>query len=66
MYADFIEAMKALEVIVEAVMASISPPSFDTLKLSCDGFLPLMSPLVLNHSEALAPSPGVSFVSSME
>ena len=40
---------KALEVMVAAVIASMSPPSFDTFSLSLPGFLPitllLLSPL---------------------
>ena len=57
------EERKALEDIVEAVIASISPPSLLTSNFTLSGFFQIMVWFCfvdLNHSFILEPKPGVS------
>ena len=57
------EERKALEDIVEAVIASISPPSLLTSNFTSPGLFPIMVWFCLgdlNHSFIFQPKPGVS------
>ena len=66
--ARFTASRNARDEMVAAVIASTSPPSFDTFNPWVPGVLPVIFPFPLgvNHTSILEPNPGVSLCSSTE